>query len=161
MNTMATPSASRGTWAVRVSIGTSILLVISWTPYLLYLLTTRVDKQSVYVGSITFWTAVLFVVCAIVLVVDLACLSVAWLKGATGRGTAGIAFLAAAVLTFILFFASGKIVDARLLALRGSDGPTELAQYEGTPAGCASLGAKNAAARQHLLVPSREATALT
>jgi hypothetical protein len=107
-------------WSVKLSIAASALLVVLWLVYLGYLLSTSVTKQSVYVGSITFWTGALFAACGVLAVVDVACLSLAWLKRAMGRQYAGFAFLSAATLIMLMFFASGKIVDARLVLLGDS-----------------------------------------
>jgi hypothetical protein len=117
MNTNIANNSHSGKWAVSLSLAASSLLVILWLLYVMYLLTTRVDKQSVYVGPITFWTAILLMSCAVAVSIDLLCLAVAWIKRVSGKELASIAFTAATLLSIVMFYVSGMIVDTKLVAL--------------------------------------------
>lgn len=48
--------------AYRIAIGASVTLGVSWLSYLGYLSITEITKQSVYMGPITFYAALLLAV---------------------------------------------------------------------------------------------------
>jgi hypothetical protein len=114
MSAAASRSADSASLAATLSIVASIALVIIWIFYIFYLLVTQVDKQSVYVGSITFWTAVLLIGCGFIMALDLIFLSIAWLNNMNGWRLARKTLLGAVGLVFLLYLVSGQIVDARL-----------------------------------------------
>lgn len=51
--------------AYRLAVGASVALSLSWLVYLAYLSGTVVTKQSVYMGAITFYAALLLAVSAL------------------------------------------------------------------------------------------------
>jgi hypothetical protein len=55
--------------AYRLAVGASTVLGASWLAYLVYLHTTVVTQQSVYMGSITFYAGVLMAVSGLATVV--------------------------------------------------------------------------------------------
>lgn len=69
------PDCAEKTAAYWVATSSSAVLAGSWLAYGLYLMTTSVTKQSVYMGEITFYAAILLAV---------TCFSVAATAGAVG-----------------------------------------------------------------------------
>jgi hypothetical protein len=53
-------ASDRRTPAYNIVVGVSIWHAACWVVYLLYMSNTEIDKQSVYVGAITFYSAILF-----------------------------------------------------------------------------------------------------
>jgi hypothetical protein len=49
-------------FSYRLAIGSSLGLIASWLSYLAYLNTTTITKQSVYMGPITFYAALLLAI---------------------------------------------------------------------------------------------------
>jgi hypothetical protein len=102
-------------WLAKISIGLSFSLVSAWASYTVYVMTTRVDKQSVYVGPITVWTADLLVFCVVVVLVNVVCLLAAWRTRATGRKLANRAMGFAVFLAFLMFYISNRVINMRMI----------------------------------------------
>jgi hypothetical protein len=56
------PASVKKPFSYRLAIGSSLGLIASWLSYLAYLSTTTITKQSVYMGPITFYAALLLAV---------------------------------------------------------------------------------------------------
>lgn len=64
-----TPDSAKKLWADRLVEASSALLAASWVAYLAYISVTHIDKQSVYLGPITFFSAILFAITVVSLLV--------------------------------------------------------------------------------------------
>jgi hypothetical protein len=53
------PASVKKPFSYRLAIGSSLGLIASWLSYLAYLSTTTITKQSVHMGPITFYAALL------------------------------------------------------------------------------------------------------
>jgi hypothetical protein len=103
-------------WPIKISYLLSSSTLFAWLIYIAYLFLTRVDKQSVYAGSITLWTAVLLVFFFLTALVNLFLLLLSWKKKIVDYKKAVTFFGVCEVFCIVLFYVSIKIIDIRIIA---------------------------------------------
>ncbi len=61
--------------AYRLAVGASAMLGASWLAYLAYLSATTITRQSVYMGSITFYAGVLMAISGLAMLMIIGCMA--------------------------------------------------------------------------------------
>lgn len=106
-----TQASAEKSMAYRLAIGASVVLSGSWLSYLAYLGGATITKQSVYMGEITFYAALLLAVTGIALGVLIG--SVGYLARTRHRLAKTAAFWAAGAMLVVVavFFVTRPIIS--------------------------------------------------
>lgn len=97
--------------AYRLAVGASAMLGASWLVYLLYLSTTTITRQSVYMGPITFYAGVLMAITGLAMAVVIGCLAVLARAHRPLVGRAMLWGLGSVLVAGLVFAATRPLID--------------------------------------------------
>lgn len=107
---------SKPSLLIKSSLWLTCTMLFAWVIYIFFLLVTRIDKQSVYVGSVTLWTAVLLIFYFFAIGVNAIVLLITWKRQISGFKKATRFFFGSVLVALVLFYASIQIIDYRMIA---------------------------------------------
>jgi hypothetical protein len=102
-------------WPIKLSFASDVVLVFACIAYLIYVSTTEVTKQSIYLGPITFWTAALLGFALLISFTNTVLLLVSFFKKQLNLALAVKTFGLALLFLVASLFASGWITNTRLV----------------------------------------------